>query len=175
MRRCTCLLATMFFIGLSSGWSQDAKPATPQKLADGVYAVRRDSLQEKEVLPLKESEVLVVHRHRYAKKDQEAPRYLVVGSAPAVKLELAGEPKAVKEGENVVRILLKLGPKAAAALEQLTRDHQGQQIAIVVAGDVVTMHKVREIIKGGEVQITSCAPGAANYLFEQLRASQKVK
>jgi preprotein translocase subunit SecD len=98
---------------------------------------------------------------------------VVVGSAPAVKLDLAGEPKAVKEGEDVVRILLKLEPKAAAALEQLTRDRQGQQIAIVVAGDVVTMHKVREIIKGGEVQITSCATGAANYLLEQLRASQK--
>jgi hypothetical protein len=39
----------------------------------------------------------------------------------------------------------------------------------------VTMHKIREVIKGGNVQITSCAAGAAKYLLEQLRAHQKSK
>src|SRR5438105_2101668 len=35
------------------------------KVSDGVYAVQRDALAEKEVLPLKDGEVLLVHRHRY--------------------------------------------------------------------------------------------------------------
>jgi hypothetical protein len=39
----------------------------------------------------------------------------------------------------------------------------------------VTVHKIREIIKGGEIQITSCVAGAANYLLEQLEAHQKDK
>jgi hypothetical protein len=60
---------------------------------DGVYAVLRESAKEEDVKPLKDGEVLVVHRHRYRKKDEkEQPRFLVIRSAPDVKLNLVGEP-----------------------------------------------------------------------------------
>jgi preprotein translocase subunit SecD len=174
MSRSACLLATVLFGSQAAAWSQDKTPESGKKLPDGVYAVQRDSLKEKDVLPLKDGEVLVVHRHRYLKKDEdEPPRFLVVRPAPEVLLDLDGAPKAVKEGDEVVRILLKLQPKAALALEHLTRDHLGRQLTIILGGEVVTMHKVREVIKGGEVQITSCAAGAAGYLLEQLQAHQK--
>ena len=153
---------------------QDNAPAASKKLPDGVYAVLRESVKEKDVLSLKDGEALVVHRHRYLKKDDnEPPRFLVVRSAPAVTLDLAEAPKTAKEGEGSLRILLKLQPKAAKALEELTRERLGKQITIVLGGEVVTMHKIREVIKGGEVQITSCAAGAAEYLLEQLQTRRK--
>jgi preprotein translocase subunit SecD len=177
MRRSACVLVVLLFGGsYTPASAQDKTPASPKKLSAGVYAVLRESLKENDVLPLKDGEVLVVHRPRYAKKDeQEPPRFLVVRSAPDVDLDLAGKPKAVKEGEEVVRIFLKLQPKAATALERLTSDRLGKQIAIVLGGEVVTVHKIREVIKGGEVQITSCAAGAANYLLEQLQVHQANK
>jgi preprotein translocase subunit SecD len=168
-------LAALLIVGsYAPACAQDKAKEPSKKLPDGVYAVLREGLKEKDVQPLKEGEVLVVHNHRYLKKDdQEPPRFLVVHAAPEVDLALAGEPKAVKEGAEVVRIMLKLQPQAAAALERLTSDSLGKQITIVVGGDVVTMHKIRDVIKGGEVQITSCAAGAATYLLEQLQAHQK--
>ena len=176
MNRSARVLALVLILGGQAAWAQDKTPAPSKKLPDGVYAVQRESLKEKDVLPLKEGEVMVVHHSRYLKKDdKEPPRYLVVHSAPDVVLDLAGKPKAVKEGTEVVRIFLKLQPKAAAALERLTSDHLGRQLAIVLGGEVVTMHKIREIIKGGEIQITSCVAGAANHLLEQLEAHQKDK
>jgi preprotein translocase subunit SecD len=99
----------------------------------------------------------------------------VVRTAPDVTLDLSEAPKAVKEGGEVVRILLKLRPKAAEALERLTRDHEGKQVTIVLGGEVVTMHKVRETIKGGDVQITNCAAGASGYLLKQLEAYHRKK
>lgn len=175
MRRAACLFAAVLVIvshGHSSG--QDKKDEAPSKLPDGVYAVLRDSVKEADVLPLKAGEVLVVHRHRYLKTDaKEPPRYLVVRSAPDVVLGLAESPKAVKDGDEVVRILLKLRPKAATALERVTTDQVGKQLTIILGGEVVTMHKIREAIKGGDVQITSCAAGAAKYLLERLQAQQK--
>jgi preprotein translocase subunit SecD len=178
MHRSAGLLAALLFIAYTPAWAQDKtqdKTSEPsRKIPDGVYAVLRESLKEKEVLPLKDGEVLVAHRHRYLKKDdKEPPRFLVVRSIPDVELDLAGEPKAVREGQDVVRILLKLQPKAATALERLTSDRLGKEITIVLGGEVVTMHRIREAIKGGEVQITSCAAGAANYLLEQLQRHQK--
>jgi preprotein translocase subunit SecD len=175
MRRTVCFLAAWCFIGsYALAGPQDKTPQPPKKVPDGVYAVLRESLKEQDVLPLKEGEVLVVHQARYLKKDEkEPPRFLVVHSAPDVVLDLASKPKAVKEGTEVVRISLKLQPKAAAALERLTRDHLGKQVAIVLGGEVVTMHKVREVLKGGDVQITCCASGSANYLLQQLESHQK--
>jgi preprotein translocase subunit SecD len=177
MSRSTCLLATILLLGnYVAVRPQDKTAAVPKKLPDGLYLVERDSLKEKEVLPLKANEVLVVNHHRYVKKEDNQPRrFVVVRSAPDVSLDLAAEPKAVKEGSEVVRILLKLQPKAAMALERLTRAHLGRQIAIILSGEVVTMHKVRGVIKGGDVQITSCAAGAAGYLLEQLQSHHKNK
>jgi preprotein translocase subunit SecD len=147
--------------------------STP-KLADGVYAVLREGLEEKALLPLKEGEAILTDRHPYLpKKDSEPPRFMVVRSAVDVALELDGEPKTVKEGAEVIRILLKLQPKAAKALEELTRINVGKLVTIVVGGEVVTTHKIRTAIEGGMVQITSCTPGAANYLVERL--TEKIK
>jgi preprotein translocase subunit SecD len=172
-----CFLAAWFFLGsYALAGPQEKTPQSPKTVPDGVYAVLRESLKEKDVLPLKEGEVLVVHDARYLKKEEkEPPRSLVVHSAPEVVFDLASNPKAVKEGTEVVRISLKLQPKAAAALERLTRDHLGKQVAIVLGGEVVTMHKVREVIKGGDAQISCCAAGSANYLLEQLEDHQHKK
>jgi hypothetical protein len=76
---------------------------------------------------------------------------------------------------HILRILLKLQPKAATAFERLTSERIGKQIAIVVGGEVVTMHKIRAAIKGGDVQITCCAAGSAKHVLEQLQAHQKKK
>lgn len=173
-RTAFCLVTLLVFVTAALAWTGEEPAGASAKAADGVYAVRRESVNKKEVLPLKSGELLVVHNHRYVKADQkEAARFVVVSAAADVPLDLAGEPKGVKEDKEVVRILLKLRPKAAAALAKLTRAQLGRQVAIVVKGEVVTMHKVREVIQGGEVQITSCAAGAAEYLLKQLRTRQQ--
>ena len=155
MRRAACLLAALLVvISHPPGWAGDQAPPSARKLPDGVYAVRREGLDEKDVWPLKGGEVLAVHRHRHVKTDgKQPPRLLVVRSAPDVGLDLAAAPKAVQEGGAVVGILLKLRPGAAAALERLTRDRLGGQLTVVLGGEVVTMHKIRGVIKGGAARI----------------------
>ena len=154
--------------------TQEKAPPAAKTLADGVYLVLRDGSKEKDVLPIKDGETLLVDRHRYlGKSNSEPPRYLVVRSARAVELNLAEGPKTAKEDEGKLRILLKLRPKAAAALESVTREHLNRQLTIVLGGDVVTTHRIRTVIQGGDVQISSCDAGAAEYLLEQLQARHK--
>jgi hypothetical protein len=173
MRSACLFVAFMVFAGCGPAPVRNVAPEPAKTLPDGVYAVLRESLSRDDVLPLKDGESLLAHRSNYLKNDgNQPPRFLVVRSVPDVKLDLAGEPNAVKEGTKVVRILLKLEPEAAGALERLTSEHVGGQIAIVIGGDVVTVHKIRDVIKGGEVQITNCAAGAADHLLEKLLAHQ---
>ena len=171
MTRSVLPLAAALLLSCSS--SQAAAP--PRSLPNGVYSVIRDSLTKNEVLPLQRGETLAINPRRYLKKEDQQPRFVVVGTAPDVSLDLDGAPKAIKKDDEVVGISLKLRPKAAQALERLTSDRVGRQVAIVIGGEVVTIHKVRETIKGGQVQITSCAPKAAAYLFDRLRAQQQGK
>jgi preprotein translocase subunit SecD len=176
MNRRTFLIVSGTVVGLASMSSGGEDLPARKKLPDGVYAVERLGDREKDLHPLKEGEVLAVNRHRYLKAEaKDPPSYLVVHANPDVSLHLAGEPQADKDGEEVVSIRLKLKPKAAAALEELTRARRGKQLAIVVDGEVVTVHKIREVIANGDVQITSCSPGGANYLMKQLQGREKSK
>jgi preprotein translocase subunit SecD len=178
MRRSVVVLGTIILLTSHiAAWSQDKPPPARPEVRDGAYAVVRHSLQEKDVLPLADGEVLLVDRHRYAKKDEsEPPRFVVVRAAAGVALDLAAEPKAIKEEDGKgLRLLLKLRPGPARDLERLTKEHIGRPVAIVVGGELVTMHKIKEVIKGGEVQITSCTPGGAEYLLEKLQARSKSK
>jgi preprotein translocase subunit SecD len=173
MHRRDFLFAAAVACGLQSGAWTGAEP--PKKIADGVYAVERDGDKQERVMPLKDGEVLLVDHHRYQKADKEPLRYLVVHAAPDVTLDLAGEPEADRDGDEVVAIRLKLRPNAAAALAKVTRERRGRQVAIVIGGEIVTVHKVREAITNGEVQITSCSPGGATYLLKQLQGRDKPK
>ena len=147
--------------------SQDKPRAAAKKIPDGVYRVLRDGPSEKDVLPLKEGEAIVVDHRRYVKGNENEPRhYVVVRSAPDVLLDLAREPIAVGEGTDI-RIVLQLRPKPAEALEQVTREYPNGQLTIVLGGEVVTTHKIRSGIKDGDVQITSCTAGAADFLLKQ--------
>ena len=155
--------------------SQDKPRAGAKQVPDGVYRVLRDGPSEKDVLPLKDGEAIVVDHHRYVKGNENEPlHYVVVRSAPDVLLDLAREPMAAGEGADL-RILLQLRPKAAEALEQVTREYPDGQLTIVLGGEVVTTHKIRSVIKDGAVQITSCTAGAADYLLAQLRTRYQKK
>jgi preprotein translocase subunit SecD len=177
MTLCNCLVTTVVLLGsqvTEAGLPQQTEPAFHKKLPTGVYVVERASFQEKAVLPLHAAEVLLVDHHRYLKNDDKEPsQFLVVHQTPEVPLDLAGEPKAEKELGEVVRVLLRLKPSAAKALERLTRERPGRQLAIVVDGEVVTVHKIRTVLTHGEVQITSCSPGGAAFLLKQLQTLEK--
>jgi len=164
MKALACFAAVLLPC-LQPAFSQEAK------LPNGVYAVERESLSKNELLPIKAGETMVVNNFRYQKKGAKAaPLYLVVGTSPSVRLDLATAPKAEKSGDEISRILLKLRPEAAKSLEKVTQERLGRSLAIVVDGDVVTAHKIRSVIRGGDVQISNCAPDAAPYLLKHLEA-----
>lgn len=163
------LVLLMPSMGCSSGASSSGMPTIP----DGVYLVHRAEDSKEALTPPGPNERLVIDHHRYdSPPNSEPPRYLVVGTDSRIALQLEGEPKADREGEEVVRIFLQLQPNPAKQLEALTEANTGKQLAIVLGGEVVTAHKIREKIAGGAVQITSCTKGAANHLMEQLQKYQ---
>jgi len=52
--------------------------------------------------------------------------------------------------------------------EAFTRAHQGGRMAMVIDGEIVTLHKVRSVITDGKVQITRCTDNACEVLRSKL-------
>jgi preprotein translocase subunit SecD len=156
------------FLLAEGGSAQDGDPPA-KKLASGIYKVLREGADEKAVKPTKDDETVAVNNHRYLKKDaKEAPVYLIVHKQPDVPLVLAEEPEVVKD-EKGLQIRLQLHADHAKALEQLTRDNKGGQVAVIIGGEVVTVHRIRDTITGGAVQVTNCNEEAGAYLVKQLK------
>src|SRR5580704_15191200 len=67
----TCSLAVAILVCAPAfARPEDQKPEPSKRSPSGVYAVLRDGLEGKDVLPLKDDEMLVVDRHRYVKTDE---------------------------------------------------------------------------------------------------------
>jgi preprotein translocase subunit SecD len=157
------------------GRSQDSDPKANKKLTNGLYKVLREGADEKALLPTKDGETVAVNNHRYLKKDtKEPPVYLVVHKQPDVPLVLAEEPKVVKD-EKGLQIRLQLHADQAKTMEQFTRDNKGNSVAVIIGGEVVTVHKIRDVITGGAVQVSNCNEEAGAYLLKQLQELSKKK
>jgi hypothetical protein len=145
-------------------------------MPDGIYAVLREGPRRADVLPVGKGEVVVAYDYNFTKKPGGGdPRFLVLHTSPEVPLVLAESPKAVREGDDTVALHLRLRRDHARALERFTRDHHGGKAAIVVGGELATVHKIRQVITGGAVQITSCTEGGCAFLLRRLQDGLRAK
>jgi hypothetical protein len=166
--------AAPFFCGLDQ--AKDSGQAPAKKLPNGLYGVLRDGPEEKAVLPIKDGETVALHNHRYLKKDaKEPPVFLVVHTKPDVPLVLVGEPEVVKSDNGTLTFRLKLHADHAKTLEKFTRDNKGGKVAVVIGGEVVTVHHIRDVITGGDIQVSNCNAEAGAFLLKQLQNLAKKK
>jgi len=94
--------------------------------------------------------------------------YVAIDLRDYVPLAIAGTPemKSDERGKSVLTV--SLTRKNAERAEAFSRAHLGGRIAIVVDGEIVTLHKVRSVITGGRVQITRCTDNACEVIRAKL-------
>ena len=69
--------------------------------------------------------------------------------------------------------MLTLTDSAKDRLANFTGDHINDWVALVIDGNAVTMHKIRERIEDGRLQITRCTDNACAMLFVALQDNVK--
>jgi hypothetical protein len=167
------LSGTLLVLPSAAAADPPTATGTAAAVPNGVYLVLRQGPARKDVLPLTQGEAVVADYERYLdRKPAEPARYLIVHRTPDVRLALEGEPRAVKDEAGNLRIYLTLKKEAGDRLARLTRDHTGGQVAVVVAGEAVTVHKIRSAVPDGKVQISGCTKGSAEYLLKRFRQAR---
>jgi hypothetical protein len=81
---------------------------------------------------------------------------------------LAGPPNAQRDDRGWTSLNVTLAPQHVKALEHFTRAHLDSVVAIVIDGEIITMHKVRTVIEDGKAQITRCSDDACRSLLLKL-------
>lgn len=139
-------------------------------LDDGLYLVLRQGPWQKSMEFVGKNEQLVANDfHLLEPEEREPTVYMVLQKSPFVPLILGAPPKEdTEENSNKPRLQLQLSDQHVKTLEDFTREHMGQTVAIVIGGDVVTCHKVKSAITGGALQITRCTKHGCETLFTTL-------
>jgi preprotein translocase subunit SecD len=169
-------ISILFVLAWASAVSQSAG-ATPEQLVqdnprppqDGVYAVVREAPTAAQARVQGVGHAVLLYDRKYSDSDQhEPPKYVDIDTSSFVPLILAGPPQMKKDDRGWALLNVTLAREHVKTLETFTRTHLGGRVAIVLDGEIVTMHKVRTGIEGGQVQITRCRDNACQILRAKL-------
>ena len=102
--------------------------------------------------------------------ERSKPRYLLLPKIVDVPLILTNTPVLQEKGENgFPELRLELTAESASKLEKLTREHLGGEVAFVISGEPVTLHKIRSVITSGQFRLSRCTDTACQYIYGRLR------
>lgn len=141
-----------------------------QGLVDGLYLIQREGKSEKEILPLKSSERVLINDYEFlAPEERGETTYIVVSQGSFVPIVLASAPVRSNDNAGRPKLEISLAEDQIKPLEKFTTENLMKSVAIVIGGKVVTMHKIRVPIIGGKMQITRCTDHGCEALYTKLQ------
>lgn len=144
------------------------------RLANGLYLVVRQSKDKKDIEPVKAGELAVLYDYKLLEPaEREAPRFVVLNTEKFIPLSLSEQPGKKEDLKGKPMLHLSLSQDQIKPLEEFTETNKGGTIAIVIGGNIVTMHKIKEKITGGKIQITRCSDSGCAVLFTELEKDRK--
>jgi len=164
-------LLTIVSMMLPGAGNAEERSVSPQShdLVDGLYLVTRKGDTQAKLRPVDNGERLLVDDgHFLEPADRNPTEYVVIDTKASIPFALSKPPVEDHESSGKPRLQIQFAPKQAAALEQLTGKNVGRTVAIVIGGEIVTCHKIREAVTGGNLQITRCTKHGCDLIYSRL-------
>lgn len=151
------------------GFTGFAQTSSVQTIPDGLYLIIRTDTITSNVDALASNELQIYFSKLFEDFNSEDNFNIVIDTTEYVPLVLEKAPMTEQQTEAKKRLLLSLTPEASEKLKSFTTKHVMKHVVLVVAGEALTMHKIKEPITSGQLQITRCNDNAC----EQLNLSLK--
>ncbi len=146
--------------------------ATPvaHPLENGAYAVLREAPSAREAQGEGGSQVVLAYdRRKYSGAPPNEPlTYVALDLKDYVPLVIEGRPQTKSDGQGKSVLTVSLVQKNVKKAEAFTRAHLDGRMAMVLDGEIVTLHKIRSVITDGKLQITRCTDNACEVLCSKL-------
>lgn len=146
-----------------------AEPLAP--LENGVYFVKNEIPMMAATPPPggKDERVLRYDPTRFDSLSREAARFVRIDAAPGAHEPLVeGEPQTEATEDGKQLLYLQLDEGRGKAFTFFRSRHEGGKVAVVVAGEVVSVHKVREMENLGHLRIAKCTEKGCDAIRSKL-------
>jgi len=145
--------------------------AAKEKLSNGLYLVLREADSASKLEPATKSEhVLINDYHFLEPAEHEKPNYLILSTDAFIPFVMGTAPLMDEDTHGKPKLMLQLSKQQVIPLEDFTRKYVGKSVAIVIDGQVVSAHKIREPIVGGRLQISWCTRNGCRVLMSKLQS-----
>jgi hypothetical protein len=148
---------------LAAGFVQQHN--TPLK--DGLYLVDKVLYHTSKVAPGK-NQMFVRFNRDLIENAPDSSTGLLINTADFVPLLLAEEPLLIQTDANK-KLQLTFSQPVAEKLEQFTAANVMKEVTMIVNGEALTMHKIREAIHGGKMEITGGSDNACQRIYVMLK------
>jgi len=156
----------LILIVVGTTFSQKPSPA---RIPNGFYAVLSEGPSRAEARTDSIPNIVLLYDGKYVDSSQTAsPSCVTLDTASFVPLILEGSPTTNRDGNGRTLLGVTLSRKYIRTLEDFTKAHLGGRVAIVLDGEIITMHKIRSVISEGKIQITRCYDNACETLLSKL-------
>ncbi len=163
------LIISALLLIMWSGFQHNTTTVNPQSaplVANGLYLILNEYT---EATYATKNGVIIPYSHDFLDENKKGqPLLLEIDTSAFVRLELAQQPEEVVQPDERINLLLTLSGAAKKDLADFTSKNLNGKVAIVIGGKAVTMHKVREKIDSGKLQISRCTDNACEYLLLEL-------
>lgn len=169
---------TFFVLGCQSGTESESTPNTKQptsehKLPDGIYWLRQTDRDSNLVQSIPNTTIIKYSHLFVDTTDSDQPLQVWIDTTAFVPLSLAEAPDSIQQEDQRIKLMLTMSDDAGQSLAEFTTEHVNDRVAMVIDGEAMTIHKIREPITGGKLQITRCTDRACSFLFLALQDNVK--
>jgi len=146
---------------------------TKKPIKDGLYLIDRIDSIHTSSNSISSGEIVIGFSAMFAEFNSDNIKRIIIDTTAWVPLELEKPPVAEQQTELKKKLLLSLTKEASEQLKTFTGNHIMRMVALVVDGEALTMHKIREAITSGQLQISRCNDNACEQLLVKLRDNVK--
>jgi len=147
-----------------SGFNGFAQTSSVQTIPDGLYLIIKTDTTNLKMDALASNEMQIYFSKLFEDYNSEDNFSIIIDTTEYVPLVLDKAPMTEQQTEAKKKLLLSLTPEASEKLKSFTTKHVMKHVVLVVAGEALTMHKIKEPITSGQLQITRCNDNACEQL-----------
>lgn len=166
MKKLILILAVVFMYSRCS----EAPNPKPLFINDGFYEVVKLGNDSTNFNNLNIGQIVISFDSLFNPDDVSK---VVIDTSEYVPLELDSLPITEQQTESKKLLSISLAPNSTEKLKTFTAKRVMKEVVVVLDGKAVTMHKIREAITSGKMQITRCGDNACEYLYVKMKENVK--
>jgi hypothetical protein len=139
--------------------------------ADGIYLVQRWTETRADLFPLQADEQYFRYdENKFLQLQDEEPepvKYIGLSKTELIPFQLTSRPESIRQADGRLEIGLEFSPEMQTRLTSFSQKYLGRQVALVIGGEIITLHKVRSVIRSDGIKISRCTDNGCQLIMSK--------